>query len=84
VEILEIGIQCVEAGLYGPGNVQEDAVGHGQPQGMAESGSGDSKLAVEITHQSALYHCSILNGLGFAVFAQFPLQHLKDADGRHH
>lgn len=71
MEILEIGIQRVEPGLIGTCGGQDDAVGHGQP-------------AVEIDHQSALHDCSSLNGLGLAVFAQHPLEHLEDADGRHH
>jgi hypothetical protein len=75
----------VRPGLVGPCSGQNDAVGHGQPQFIAELGSGDDESAVEIDDQSALHDCRSLDGLGLAVFAQHPLvDHLEDAGGRVH
>ena len=41
-------IQRVEPGLIGTCSGQDAAVGHGQPQSMAELGRGDGEPAVEI------------------------------------
>jgi hypothetical protein len=51
---------------------------------MAELGSRDGQRAVEVHDPPALHHGGSLNGLGFAVFPQDPLEDLKDADGGHH
>ena len=50
----------------------------------AARGCRQGQPAALIHHLGALHHGDCLNGLDLPVFAQHPLEHLKDGDRRHH